>query len=278
MKSSFEQFTHTILKADEEARLGRITRDFPVDSKEYSDACLTLIEHNLRLVAKEATNFSKKTSISIQDLMSEGYLGLVYAISKYDPDKNNNARFATYATYWIQQKIRLYIARNSVAHVPNYLIQHVVKYKKLISDDNNKNLSRKEIMEKLEINSKTLTLVQQANISSRSLEFVIAGESLSKEVKIIDTLREENIKNPDIEAIDNDKTFLIQKAISELSPIDRDIITSQFIDSNKITLFDIGVKYNLSAERIRQLKEKALGILKEKLKDFRFEEKLLDII
>lgn len=266
MKSSLETLTHKILSPEEENRLGRIVRDSEVNSPEYDDAFSVLINHNLRLVAKEAANFSKKTGVDIQDLLSEGYLGLVHAIEKYDPDKSNNARFATYASYWIQQKIRLYLAKNTIAHVPNYLIQEVVKYKKLLSENTEKELTREEIKESMDIDDGMLTLVEQANVQSISLSFVIEGESTTKEITIGETLREEKIKNPDVSAMGNDETRLIDLAVSELSEMDRDIIFSQYLEDDKITLKEIGIKYNLSAERIRQLKQKALSTLREKLK------------
>ena len=265
--SSSKNFDHEILSSEEESKLGRIIRDNCKDSKEHIEASHKLTTHNLRLLAKEAYNFAKVSNHHIDDLIGEGYFGLVHAVSKYDPDQGKNARFATYASYWIQQKIRLYIARNAPIHIPNYILGDAVKYKALINENHDMKFSDKEIIEKTGINPEHLDYVKLANVQSISLSHVIQGESTTNEITIEETLKEENTPCPDEKAIMNDDSNMISQVISELDAMDWDIIKSQILDENKEKLQSIGDRYGLSAERIRQLKKKILSDIEVKLRD-----------
>lgn len=263
--SWYEAFEHEVLTPQEERVLCNIIVSSPKDSKEYLEAYDKLVNQNLKLVASEAANFSAKTGIDIGDLINEGYFGLAYAVDKYNPNHSDNARFATYATYWINQKIRLYITRNTIAHVPTYLVPLVVKYKRLLSDSGDKKLTRKEIMKELDIDNKTLISIEMANIQSISIFQVIEGESDRNEITVAETLREEKIPNPYEHACNEDNNKHIWDAVNSLSPRAKDIIMSQIMNDEKVNLKEIGVKYGFSYERIRQLRNEALDTIRIKL-------------
>lgn len=263
--SWYEAFEHDILTPQEERALFNVIISCPKNSKEYLEAYDKLVNQNLKLVASEAANFSAKTGIDIGDLINEGYFGLAYAVEKYNPNHSDNARFATYATYWINQKIRLYIANNTIAHVPTYLVPIVVKYKRLLSDSGDKKLTRKEIMKELSIKNKTLNSIEMANIQSISIFQVIEGESDRNEITVAETLREEKIPNPYEHACNEDNNKHIWNAVNSLSPRAKDIIMSQIMNDEKVNLKEIGVKYGFSYERIRQLRNEALDAIRIKL-------------
>lgn len=263
-------FVHRILTQEEEINFGKTIRNSDPLSNEYKEAFNTLLECNLRLVAKEAQNFYKKSSGELHDLVGEGYLGLVHAIEMYDPEKSNNARFATYATYWIQQKIRLYITKINVAHIPNYLVQDISKYRKVIGENPNNNFSREELKGILKFDEKQLILVEQANVKSVSINQSVAKTNnggTTREVTLLDILADGS-KTPDEMANQKYKFDFINETIKVLTPIEKEIIYGQFYSDDEISLKDIGKKYGFTYERIRQIKNKVLLNLKSKFKKY----------
>lgn len=257
--------SHELLTVDEEIKLGRTLKSEKVDSPAYIEAFKKLVESNIRLVAKASYDLSFKTGVDQEDLMSEGYVGLIVAVEKYDPDQYKDSRFATYATHWINQKMRLYLNRNIVTHVPNYISCEAIKYRKLIAGSE-KELTRNEIKEALGITDRELILIEQANVFSVSLSVPVETESCGdKALTIQDTLKEENIPQPDHFLMIRERSELVGAAVDRLSPMEKDIIESQYLMDDKIILKDIGDKYNFSAERIRQIREEAVGKLRKML-------------
>jgi RNA polymerase sigma factor (sigma-70 family) len=264
--------THELLTAEEEINLGRILRSEKEDSPLYIESFKKLVESNIRLVAKASYDLHTKTGVEHEDLMSEGYVGLMVAVEKYDPDKNIDSRFATYALWWINQKMRLFVNRNIITHIPNYISCEAIKYRKLIASTE-KELTREEIKETLGITNRELILIEQANVRSISLSIPVETESCgSKALTIQDMLHDEKTPHPDKCSMIKERDILVSEAMEKLTPMEKDIITSQYLLEEKIILKDIGDKYNYSAERIRQIREETILKLRKILsgKDLEF--------
>ncbi len=258
MSKVLEQFNHRILEKEEETNLGRIIKNNKPSSKEYKEAFDELVKCNLKLVAKEATDYSQNTGTDKEDLIGEGCLGLLHAVEKYDPDASNGSRFATYATYWIQQKIKAYISSNTPVYIPSYLISGVMKRKNLMSEET---LTRKDIQIKIGVDENILSLIEKATVETISLNAQGHQGHGSKEIytkassaTLSDTLEDLDAKTPAENAIKNDRISIVRGELEKLSEMHRDIIISQYMEDEKIPLREIGVKYNFTSERIRQLR------------------------
>jgi RNA polymerase primary sigma factor len=224
-----------------------------------------LVELNYCLVIPIAKRFTKR-GVDLMDLISDGNIGLMKAVEKFEPAKN--IRFSTYATYWIEQFIRKSIEDNSkTIRIPSYMYDIINKWKKMRSTlmaKLNKEPTVKEIAKKIkisldqaeEINS---TIYSVDNISS--LDVAMSDDS--------DTLKKDNIKDtltktPEAitEIIRNAQN--VQKAIDCLPEREAEVLKMRFGINNTPTysLDEIGKKFDLSRERVRQIEMKAFQRLK----------------
>ncbi|GAB1401689.1 hypothetical protein MASR1M68_06000 [Elusimicrobiota bacterium] len=248
----------------------------PVNKKEYDDlwkkakkgdkkAFNRLIELNYCLVIPIAKRFSKK-GVDFMDLVSDGNMGLVRAVEKFDPGKN--VRFSTYATYWIEQFIRKSIEDNSkTIRIPSYMFDIINKWKKIrnqLLGNLGREPSIKEIAHKMKIS------VDQANEINKTIFAVDTVDSLDSsinedsETSKKDTLRDTILKTPEAitEIIRNANN--VQKALDCLPEREAEIIKLRFGlgGISHCSLDEVGKKFKLSRERVRQIELKAFQRLK----------------
>jgi len=224
-----------------------------------------LVELNYCLVIPIAKRFTKR-GVDLMDLISDGNIGLMKAVEKFEPEKN--IRFSTYATYWIEQFIRKSIEDNSkTIRIPSYMYDIINKWKKVRSTlmaKLNKEPTIKEIAKKIklpieqaeEINS---TIYSVDNISSLDVAMNDDSDTLKK-----DNIKDTITKTPEAitEIIRNAQN--VQKAIDLLPEREAEILKMRFGINNTPTysLDEIGKKLELSRERVRQVELKAFQRLK----------------
>ncbi len=224
-----------------------------------------LVELNYCLVIPIAKRFTKR-GVDLMDLISDGNIGLIKAVEKFEPSKN--IRFSTYATYWIEQYIRKSIEDNSkTIRIPSYMYDIINKWKKIrnsLMAKLNKEPTVKEIAKKIkipleqaeEINS---TIYSVDNISSLDTAISDDSESLKK-----DNIKDTITKTPEAitEIIRNAQN--VQKAIDCLPKREATVLKMRFGINNTQTysLDEIGKQFNLSRERVRQIELKAFQRLK----------------
>lgn len=238
-----------------------------------------LIQHNLRLVVAVAKKYADSGELSLSDLIQEGNMGLMRAVDKYD--WRRGYRFSTYGIWWISQSIRKAIAdKGYTIRVPAYMRQKI-KRKNSVEEELKLQLGRtptqNEIIEAMSTNGERFDNISQA---------VKARQMTSLSTIVTDDGRElqEFIPSDDIsieelgEASEEFNKFL--KACEQLSQRERDIIFLRRIKGKKLS--EVGAKYGLSRERIRQLEEKAFQELKSLLSnddlDFSTLEENIDVI
>lgn len=224
-----------------------------------------LVELNYCLVIPIAKRFSKK-GVDFMDLVSDGNIGLIKAVEKFDVSKN--IKFSTYATYWIEQYIRKSIEDNSkTIRIPSYMYDIINKWKKarnflmakLYKEPSVSEISKntKIPMDQAEEISKTIFSID--NIASLDVPITEDSESFKKE-----TLTDTIVKTPEsiTEIIRNSQN--VQKAIDLLPEREAEIIRMRFGIDNTSTfsLDEIGKKMDLSRERVRQIELKAFQRLK----------------
>ena len=227
---------------------------------EINKAIVTLVNRNLKLVMKLAKQYEIVSNITLDDLYSVGRIGLITSIHKYNT--KYNTRFATYATYWIKREILNVIAENNVVKIPSHVVQGSYQVRKLIKC--NKNISKSEIRKRLNLTKNQMRVIEQAKISSISMnqevknghndtEHTTIGDFLSTDV-----IEKNNCRDPRFE-------FMV-KAFDELDETSQYILKHNVYSPNKLTLKTLGEQFGISGEMIRQIRCKALRTLRKKIK------------
>jgi len=200
-----------------------------------------MLEGNLRFVITVAKQYQNQ-GIDLSDLIAEGNFGLMKAIKNFDWTKNN--RFISYAVWWIKQSILQSLNENSrTIRLPVNVVQDMHKEKR----ENEK--SNKELSDKFATLPKIIDLDMHINED---------GDTL------IDIIKNDNVVSPD--EVFSTKDLLKEKMIKIMGVLDdreRVIVEDYYgITGSPRTLEDIGSDFNLTKERVRQIKEKALRKLR----------------
>lgn len=222
-----------------------------------------LVSSNLRLVVMAAKPYIGKSTLPFEDLIQEGNIGLMRAIETYDPSLG--WRLSTYAMSWIKQAITRAILNNSrTIRLPINVIEIKTKYNKAYSElqeELQRTPSREEIASKMKMPVKKVKEIEELIKDPISLNSPLNDED---DGTIEDVVADYSLENPD-DKIDNE---LLAKAInSVLSTLDSresEIIILRFglNGERPQTLDEVGKKYNLTKERIRQIENKALRKLR----------------
>ncbi len=226
-------------------------------------ARLQMIEANLRLVVTIAKDYERH-EVSILDLISEGNIGLMKAVDRFRLGKG--AKLSTYAAFWIKQAIRRFISNHSRdIRLPIHVgakISDLYKAQKSLYTELMREATDDELAAKLNVSLKRLTLLNRYAQNQISLDTPVGDDGGNKTIAdlIADTATE-TVSSITNEA-DNRKT--IKRLFASLNAKERLIIKERFgFDGKEIkTLTEIGIRFGVSRERIRQIEAKALKKLR----------------
>ncbi len=238
------------------------------------EAAKMLIQSHLRLVVKIAGKF-KNYGLPITDLVSEGNIGLIQAVKKFDPDKG--FRFSTYAMWWIRANIQEYILRSwslvkigtTVAQKKLFFNLHKIK-RRLGQSSNEKSLSDeniKKIADDLHVSPKeVIQMDSRLQNSDSSLNNPIGEDEDS--IEFGDKIASSDETQEDIAISNQEKErreSILRQAFNVLNEREKDILIKRQMSEISVTLEELSKIYHISRERIRQLEANALAKLKKEI-------------
>ena len=221
-----------------------------------------LINSNLRLVVKIAHDFLGQ-GLQFSDLISEGNLGLMQAVDKFDPSRET--RFSTYASFWIKQFMRRAVPGQSGAiRVPVQAVIWICKLKKAtakLTDKLGRTPTDKELARELSIQERTVSEIRLYCIRTTSIHApLVQGEDSTFE----DVISDSKSQMPD-EILDTKESVrYLVSLLDGLDPRERKVIRLRYgLDGNRPrTLDEISRQINRSHERVRQIQKLALDKLR----------------
>ena len=221
-----------------------------------------LINANLRFVISVSKQYQNQ-GLSLSDIINEGNLGLIKAAERFD--ETMGFKFISYAVWWIRQSITQAVAENMrIVRLPINRINHINKIKKSIA----------ELEQKYEREPTFLEITQALELTPTDVTVAIknSGRHISMDTPFVqgeegnmyDVLLNEDASSPDKELLTDSLRKEIERALNTLTQREADVIRLYFGVNGKHahTLAEIGEEFNLTRERVRQIKENAVKRLR----------------
>ena len=249
-----------LLSTDEEVELAQRIK------KGDRKALEKLTKANLRFVVSVAKQYQNQ-GLSLSDLINEGNLGLIKAAEKFD--ETRGFKFISYAVWWIRQSILQAIAEQSrIVRVPLNQVGSVSKINRMLSkfeQEFERRPSTDEISERVDIPEDKVDEAMMANARHVSVDApFVDGEDNS----LLDVLINDDAPMADRQLVIESLRAEIATVLQTLNERERAVITAFYgIGQPEMTLEEIGNKYGLTHERVRQIKEKAIRRLRNNTKN-----------
>jgi RNA polymerase primary sigma factor len=247
---------YPLISREEEVRLAQRIR---LDDQEALD---TLVRSNLRFVVSVAKKYQNQ-GVSLSDLINEGNLGLIRAAHKFDETKG--IKFISYAVWWIRQAILQALAEQSrIVRVPLNragALHRIGKRANALLQELGREATHAEIAEGMEITEEEVAKTMSISQTHLSLDAPMAP---GEDNRLLDYLPDTQSATPDEETIEKALVESVHEALAGLKEREAKILRLYFgLDgSEPMTLEQIGAVLNITRERVRQIKEKALSRLR----------------
>jgi RNA polymerase primary sigma factor len=225
-----------------------------------------MIKANLRLVVKIAHDYSN-LGLPLLDLVSEGNIGLMKAVERFDPAKGG--KLSTYAAWWIKQSIKRALANQSkTIRLPVHLVDKIAKVKRLalaMSEELGREPTDDELAAEIGISAAKLSQLRTVSIRPASLDAPVNDDDGTEFGELVG---DDSAVDPAENLSDKDLQEEVADLLGVLDDRERKIINSRFgLDGGKSrTLEEVGQKFGVTRERIRQLQNIALAKLRRALR------------
>ncbi len=231
-----------------------------------------LVTSHLRLVAKIAMGY-RGYGLPVNELISEGNIGLMQAVKKFDPDKG--FRLATYAMWWIKAAIQEYVLRSwslvkmGTTTAQKKLFFNLKKIKNQIAPDQEGDLRDsqvEEISKRLDVDSnEVINMNRRMMGQEKSLNSPIKhGENEEWQDWLVDENLDQELMLSQKQEFD-DRKELLHNSLKYLNDREKEIITARRLTENPKTLEELSAKYKISRERVRQIETKAFEKLQKSM-------------
>ena len=248
-----------LLTPQEERKLALRIQNGDAEAKEH------MIKANLRLVVRIARDY-EDIGLPLLDLISEGNIGLIRAVERFDPEKGN--KLSTYAAWWIKQSIKRALAKQSkTIRLPTHLVEKISKLRRT-EDSLREHIARdptdKELAEELGIPPRDIARLRNVDNRPASLDSPILE---SKTATLGDVVRDERAKAPSKQLEEKDILNLLANLLSKLPEREAAILDYRFglSDGKERTLEEVGKHFDITRERIRQIQNDTLAKLRKQI-------------
>ncbi|GJG27183.1 MULTISPECIES: sigma-70 family RNA polymerase sigma factor [Segatella] len=249
-----------LISVDEEVELAQRIK------KGDKRALERLTKANLRFVVSVAKQYQNQ-GLSLPDLINEGNLGLIKAAKKFD--ETRGFKFISYAVWWIRQSILQAIAEQSrIVRLPLNQVGSVNKINRLVNSfeqENERRPSVDEIADNIDLPEDKIADALNVNTHHVSVD---APFQEGEDNSLLDVLPNTDIPSADSELVHESLREEIARVLETLNQRERNVVEAFFgIGQAEMTLEEIGDKYGLTRERVRQIKEKAIRRLRHNTKN-----------
>ena len=248
-----------LITAEEEVMLAKKMKK---GGKAGEQALETMVKANLRFVVSVAKQYQSQ-GLSLSDLINEGNMGLIKAAKRFD--ETRGFKFISYAVWWIRQAILQALAEQSrVVRLPLNKVGALNKISK-IKANLEKKFEREPTSEEIAkaLETTEIEVSDTLKISGKHLS-IDAQFNPGDDNTLLDVLKNEKDPAPDKELFDDSLKEEVENALESLSIREREVIVLYFGigKESSMTLEEIGTKFGLTRERVRQIKEKAIRRLR----------------
>lgn len=233
-----------------------------------AEARSLMIRANLRLVVKIAHDYAR-FGLPLLDLISEGNIGLMKAVERFDPKKGG--KLSTYAAWWIKQAIRRALANQSkTIRLPAHLVDKIARMRRTehqLMEKLGREPTVEEIAFEMNLPPRTIAQWQTVSLKPASLDAPIGSDADSSQFG--ELIGDERARNPFDEINDRQLRFEVEALLDRLDRRERDILKYRFgLQGARVeTLESVGRRFRITRERVRQIQNVAVGKLRQMMEE-----------